>query len=260
MDTGCGYDPISQRKAKELDLTTYEGDDRMVFMTANGITETKEVAQCSVDSFSQEAKPFVLEQSPAVFSVGTRCMTLGYTFVWPPKEQPFIINPSGKRIDLHSRDDIPYLIPGEGSEPHDDRLASEVHNLLNGKDVVADAPAVVGEEDEGGDGDSEVVEEEDGDGVIEVDVYEGEQRMAKPGALKAEAKTISHLLTHTNRNPYCQSCVRAKMKHFRTQREAFKRDLITFDFADLEWTNYMGVPDDTELLVIRDRFIGKHSH
>ena len=192
--------------------------------------------------------------------------TLGYTFVWPPKEQPFIINPSGKRIDLHSKDDIPYLIPGEGSEPHDDRLASDVHNLLNGKDVVADAPAVVGEEDEGGDGDSEVVEEEDGDGVIEVDVYEGEQRMAKPGALKAEAKTISHLLTHRNRNPYCQSCVRAKMKHFRTQREAFKRelkkwgDLITFDFADLEWTNYMGGPDDTELLVIRDRFTGKHSH
>ena len=201
MDTGCGYDLISQRKAKELDLTTFEGDDRMVFMTANGITETKEVAQCSVDSFSEEAKPFVFEQSPAVFSVGTRCMTLGYTFVWPPKEQAFIINPSGKRIDLHSKDAIPYLIPGEGSEPHD--------------------------------------------GVIEVDVYEGEQRMAKPGALKAEAKTISHLLTHRNRNPYCQSCVRAKMKHFRTRREAFKRelkkwgDLITFDFADLEWTNYV---------------------
>ena len=38
MDTGCGYDLISQRKAKELNLNMYEGDDRMVFMTANGIT------------------------------------------------------------------------------------------------------------------------------------------------------------------------------------------------------------------------------
>ena len=86
--------------------------------------------------------------------------------------------------------------------------------------------------------------------------------MAKPGVLKAEAKTIAHLLTHRYRNPYCQSCVRAKMKHFRTHRGAFKRelkkwgDLITFDFADLEWTNYMGIPDDRELLVIRDRFTG----
>ena len=86
--------------------------------------------------------------------------------------------------------------------------------------------------------------------------------MAKPGALKAEAKTVSHLLTHRYRNPYCQSCVRAKMKHFKTRRGAFKRvlkkwgDLITCDFADLEWTNYMGVPDERELLVIRDRFTG----
>ena len=124
MDTGCGYDLISQRKARELDLHTYEGDDKMVFMTANGITETKEVAKCSVDSFTEEAKPFVLEQSPAVFSVGMRCMKLGYTLVWPPKDQPFMhmINPVGKRIELHSKDDIPYLIPGEGSQPHDDQL------------------------------------------------------------------------------------------------------------------------------------------
>ena len=93
-------------------------------------------------------------------------------------------------------------------------------------------------------------------------MHEGEQRMAKTGALKTEAKTVSHLLTHRYRNPYCQSCVRAKMKHFRTRRGAFKRvlkkwgDLITFDFADLEWTSYMGVPDERELLVIRDRFTG----
>ncbi len=98
--------------------------------------------------------------------------------------------------------------------------------------------------------------------MIEVDIHEGEQRIAKPGALKAEAKTLTHLLTHRYRNPYCQSCVRAKMKHFKTKRGAFRRelkkwgDLITFDFADLEWTSYMGIPEDRELLVIRDRFTG----
>ncbi len=262
MDTGCGYDLISQRKAQELGLKTLEGNDRMVFMTANGITEAREVAKCTVDSFNEEAKPFVLEQTRAVFSVGMRCMKLGYTFVWPPGKQPFMINPSGKRIDLHSKDDIPYLIPaGDGSEPHDEQLASDIHDLLNKRVVVADAPAVAGEE-EGDDGDGPEVAEAEDDGMIEVDVHEGEQRMAKPGALKAEAKTIAHLLTHRYRNPFCQSCVRAKMKHFRTHRGAFKRELkkwgdpITFDFADMEWTNYMGIPEDRELLVIRDRFTG----
>ena len=270
MDTGCGYDLISQRKARELDLDVHEGSDRMVFLTANGITETREVAKCSVDSFQEEAKPFVLEQTPAVLSVGMRCMKLGYTFVWPPNNQPFMINQSGKRINLHSKDDIPYLIPGNNSEPQDDKLASDIFELLSKKEVVSDAPALAGEEDGRGDGDAEEEAEvprddegeDDEEGMIEVDVHEGEPRMAKPGALKAEAKTVAHLLTHRYRNPYCQSCVRAKMKHFRTRRGAFKRvlkkwgDLITFDFVDLEWTNYMGVPDERELLVIRDRFTG----
>ena len=35
MDTGCGYHLIPQRKARELDLMIFEGNDRMVFMTAN---------------------------------------------------------------------------------------------------------------------------------------------------------------------------------------------------------------------------------
>ena len=270
MDTGCGYDLISHRKARELDLDVHEGNDRMVFLTANGITETREVAKCSLDSFQEEAKPFILEQTPAVLSVGMRCMKLGYTFVWPPNDQPFMINQSGKRISLHSKDDIPYLIPGNDSEPKDDKLASDIFELLSKGEVVADAPALAGEGEGRDDGDAEgeaevprgEEDEDEGEGVIEVDVHEGEPRMAKPGALKAEAKTMAHLLTHRYRNPYCQSCVRAKMKHFRTHRGAFKRvlkkwgDLITFDFADLEWTNYMGVPDERELLVIRDRFTG----
>ena len=181
-----------------------------------------------------------------------------------------MINQSGQRISLHSKDDIPYLIPGNDSEPKDDKLASDIFELLSKREVVADAPALAGEGEGRDDGDAEgeaevprgEEDEDEGEGVIEVDVHEGEPRMAKPGALKAEAKTMSHSLTHRYRNPYCQSCVRAKMKHFRTHRGAFKRvlkkwgDLITFDFADLEWTNYMGVPDERELLVIRDRFTG----
>ena len=43
-----------------------------------------------------------------------------------------MINQSGKRINLHSKDDIPYLIPGNNSESQDDQLP--------------DAPAVVGED------------------------------------------------------------------------------------------------------------------
>ena len=98
-------------------------------------------------------------------------MKLGYTFVWPPNEQPFMIDQSGKRIDLHSKDDIPYLIPGDDSEPGDDQL-------------VSDAPALAGEDgdhgDDGDDAEAEVphddAEDDEGEGLIEVDVHEGEPR------------------------------------------------------------------------------------
>ncbi len=106
---------------------------------------------------------------------------VGIHFRLAPGNQPFMINSSGKRIDLHSKDDIPYLIPGDGSIPHEEQLASEIHNLLNKRVVVADAPAVAGEEG-GDDGDDPEIAEAEDDGMIEVDVHEGEQRMAKPGA------------------------------------------------------------------------------
>ena len=80
-----------------------------------------------------------------------------------------------------------------------------------------------------------------GDDEEEVEV-EGEGApvtKAKVGTLKAEAQTLAHLCTHRYRDPYCESCIRAKMKYFRTKRGAFQRemkvwgDLLTFDFLDM---------------------------
>ena len=112
-------------------------------------------------------------------------MKLGYTFVWPPNEQPFMIDQSGKRIDLHSKDDIPYLIPGDDSEPGDDQLATDLRNLLTKRVAVSDAPALAGEDgdhgDDGDDAEAEVphddAEDDEGEGLIEVDVHEGEPRI-----------------------------------------------------------------------------------
>ena len=105
--------------------------------------------------------------------------------------------------------------------------------------------------------------EEEDDECIEVDVVEGESRRAKKGTLKHEAKTLSHLLTHRYKNPYCDSCVRGKMKHFKTHRGAFKRDLkkfgdlITFDALEtakvLETEGYLL---EKRVLIIRDKYTG----
>ena len=53
-------------------------------------------------------------------------------------------------------------------------------------------------------------------------------RLSKRGTLKHEARTLWHLLTHRYKNPYCNSCVRAKMKHHKTYRGAFRRKLTNW--------------------------------
>ena len=105
-------------------------------------------------------------------------------------------------------------------------------------------------------------EEEDDEDDIDVDDPDGGVRLSKGGTLKHEARTLEHLLTHRYKNPYCNSCVRAKMKHHKTYRGAFRRkltkfgDLITFDFMDTRKTTKLGYDTVKEILVIRDRFTG----
>ena len=85
MDTGCGHDLISQRKVKELDLETFLDNDGMTFMTANGLTDSNEITIMEHEGLGR-CKLHVLNQTPAVLSVGSRCSKEGYSFIWPKGE------------------------------------------------------------------------------------------------------------------------------------------------------------------------------
>ena len=126
-----------------------------------------------------------------------------------------------------------------------------------------DSPVDGGEtdiEDEGHGAPEEVAEGDEDD--IEVDVVEGESRVAKRGTLKREANSLKHKLTHRYKNPYCDSCIRAKMKHFKTRRGSYKRelkkfgDLITFDAVDTSKVHDDVLILEKEVLVVRDCFTG----
>ena len=115
-------------------------------------------------------------------------------------------------------------------------------------------------EDEGHGAPEEVAEGDEDD--IEIDVVEGESRVAKRGTLKREANSLNHKLTHRYKNPYCDSCIRAKMKHFKTRRGSYKRelkkfgDLITFDAVDTAKVHDDVLVLEKEVLVVRDCFTG----
>ena len=159
-------------------------------------------------------------------------------------------------------------VEGEPEEHGDDRYSPEEE--YDGEDPRFDRdhegqPEEAGGDEHGGDADSERGEsdiDEDEEGLLEVDVVDGETRLSKPGVLKNEAKSVLHLMTHRYKNPYCKSCVRAKMKHYKTSKGAFKRklkafgDLITFDLMNTQKMARDGIMPDKDILVIRDRFTG----
>ena len=115
-------------------------------------------------------------------------------------------------------------------------------------------------EDEGHGAHEEAAEGDEDD--IEIDVVEGESRVAKRGTLKREANSLNHKLTHRYKNPYCDSCIRAKIKHFKTRRGAYKRELkkfgdfITFDAVDTSKVHDDVLVHEKEVLVVRDCFTG----
>ena len=110
--------------------------------------------------------------------------------------------------------------------------------------------------------DDEHVGDEDDEDVIDVDEEDGEPRLSKRGALKHEAKSKDHLLTHRFKNPYCESCVRAKMKHRKTFRGALQRkltkfgDLVTFDYVGNRQIYEHDYGVEKTIFVIRDRYTG----
>ena len=83
-DTGCGHDLIGRAKAKSLGVDVVQGDDEIVFQTANGSASTSDVAEIVVGELNETVKPHVLDETPTVLSIGRRCMKMGYTFHWMP--------------------------------------------------------------------------------------------------------------------------------------------------------------------------------
>ena len=99
-----------QRAWASLGVDIVQGDEEIVFQTANGSTSTSDVAEIVVDELDETVKPHVLDETPAVLSIGRRCMKMGYAFHWTPGKLPFMVTPKQGFVHLQVKDDIPYLV------------------------------------------------------------------------------------------------------------------------------------------------------
>ena len=100
MDTGCGHDLIGRAKAKSLGVDIVQGDDEIVFQTANGSTSTSDVAEIVVDELDE-----TLDETLTVLSIGRRCMKMGYAFLWMPGKLHFMVTPKQGFVHLQVKDD-----------------------------------------------------------------------------------------------------------------------------------------------------------
>ena len=167
----------------------------------------------SIDQLNEVVTPYVLPSTPAVLSVGQRCLEKGYDFVWRKNSAPYFVRPDGKAVILKLDGRVPYV---------DDQckvIASE-----SAMPVALAAP----DQKIGGVGepsfsagcqlfplcpDEAEPPEPEFDPELEVnpEVAEAPKQMSKRSKemMMLEVKSKKHLFTHRPKNPFCETCVRA---------------------------------------------------
>jgi hypothetical protein len=87
--------------------------DPIIITTANGSRAVDEEIMLRLSAFGEVCRPLVLEgpkeSTPAILSVGWRCIELGYDFHWPPFGTPVFTLPSGQKVPLAVENYVPIL-------------------------------------------------------------------------------------------------------------------------------------------------------
>ena len=80
-------------------------------MTANGEVQTREEATGYVKELDLFVTVLLLEETPAVLSLGKLCEDHGYTYHWTSGQKPHLTK-NGKRIDCNISNYVSFVVPG----------------------------------------------------------------------------------------------------------------------------------------------------
>ena len=118
FDSGCGSDLISEQEVLHLRDKWTDASTPRYLSTAGGLTKSDYEVPLHIASLGEDIAPWILPSTPAVLSMGRRCVLDGFDFWWPPYSQsPRLSTPSGKVIYLTVRGDIPFLEDGLVAAP-----------------------------------------------------------------------------------------------------------------------------------------------
>ncbi len=109
IDSGDAYDLMKKDKAEALVDTIMQEPTEAQFDTANGRISSKDRVGVFLDELPRQVKPWLLESTPPVLSLGKRCMQDGFDFVWKRFEPPSLVRPDGTISQLKVEGMVPVL-------------------------------------------------------------------------------------------------------------------------------------------------------
>ena len=229
MDTGSGNDLVGKQDLNAAVMRDAEKfSPPMILATANGHIVVDDEVDLQVAKLKLVVRPKVLLNTPAVLSIGKRCMEDGFDFVWRRRELPQLVHPDGTVTVMPLDNLVPYLEEETGNRNSPIALPGiEVGGSSGSGEPIAVQEVVVPEA---------LVQP----GALDVLAMTGDQR------LKAIAESPEHALTHLPKNAFCKACQSAKAYKKQARRRDPETRVRAAAFGDLVMADHMVVMKDSE--------------
>ena len=115
VDSGASMHMISKKDLSEAEMNTLtKSCSPTTVITANGEVQTHEEAIVYVNELDSFLTMKVLENTPAVLSLGKLCDENGYSYEWINGQKPHLIK-NGIRIICNTENFVPIVVPGLSS-------------------------------------------------------------------------------------------------------------------------------------------------
>ena len=103
---------VSGKDLNSAELDTVKvSESPMTVVTANGEVLTKEEATVYVKQLDLLVTVKLLEDTPAVLSLGKLCEDHGYNYHWTSGQRPHLFN-NGRKIECNTANYVPFVVPG----------------------------------------------------------------------------------------------------------------------------------------------------
>ena len=111
VDSGASMHMVSKKDLNSTELETMRTSrSPTTVMTANGEVQTREEATERVRELDLFVTVMVLEETPAVLSLGKLCEDHGYTYHWTSGQKPHLTK-NGKRFICNISNYVPFVVP-----------------------------------------------------------------------------------------------------------------------------------------------------